>query len=707
MKRITEFNFSNLPTTEYPSNYDETKLNIPTVFKQYKNGSPTENGVGPKKIGFTRPLEASVQISTAFPTIIDYSDTIQYIFTFEIAAGANRRILKHTFNKETSEYSWDGFITLTMPSGNVTARGFEVIYEPYTLNTIEVSGNSVTGSGTTWISDGICIGSRIGFGSTDPNQISTWYTITQVNGETSITINGDAGIINSNTPYVIEDLKFVMSVSNATATNGGLFVIKGVNFLDFSAVGTVIPLSTTVDNLKAVYWLKDASTVTNTTPWGVGVSPKTTWDNQLVYVVNGAVTAPNVFVYNIRKPLLSLSSGASIESFVFKTGNAPALTGTLVQNNGVSLGTLNHGISSGITSLFYVTTSRVYRSNISDITNGSVTWVTDVMSEIPVGGTNSMPATSTLRRASVVDSLDSLLIETSNAGTNNSYITKYNTTGLAFDNSFYGSIPYYQASISSVNIPNLPTTISTYMSMVYTNGYLHSIRYSTSNLTHQMYSLPILADWYYTNNYNSIITPSISVSNATKFYNLYINNSRRLGDEPFTIPYEPIRVFYRVTGISDDTGIWTVIDDTYDLSFLSPSSKIQFKIEFKILGMICVSPLLYSLGFTYEDDQTDSHYEPSVANSSIANRIFSWRQSDLWLNNIPTLKIKIFNISTNTLILEDDTSTQISGVWEYSVDNGSSWSAWDDTANLVGNYIRYTANSLPSSLRTRVSITQL
>jgi hypothetical protein len=706
MKRITEFNFSNLPVTDYPSNYDETKLNMSNVFQQYKNGLPTENGVGTKKIGFTRPYEASVLIGTAFPSIIDVNDTIQYIFTTEIAAGVNRRIVKHSYNKLTSQYNWDGFITVTMPAGNVTIRGFEVVYEPYNQGTIEANGTLVTGVGTDWVDDGICVGSRIGFGSTDPNDITTWYTITQVNSNNSITISNSAGTIVSGTTYVIEDLRFVLSVTNATVTNGGLFVLKGINFSDFTAVGTVIPLATTVDNLKAVYWLKDASTVTNTISWGSAVKDKTSWSEQLVYVINGAVATTNAFVYDIRKPLTSLSSGASTEGFVLKTGNAAALTGTLTQNNGVSLGTLNHGISSGTTSLFYVTSTRVYRSNLSDILDGSVNWVTDVMAEIPLGGINSMPATSSIRRASVIDDLDSLLIETSNAASSGSYVTKYNTSGLPFDNVFYGAIPYYQASISDPNIPILPTTINTYMSMGYKNGYLHTIRFSTSNLTHQMYSLPILADWFYSNDHNVLITPSINITNATKFYNLYINNSRRLGNQPFTLPYEPIRTYYRTTGISDDSGSWVLLDDTYDLSFLSPSTKIQFKIEFKILGIIGVPPLLYSLGFIYEDDQTDSHYEPSVGNSSISNRIFSWRQSELWLTNIPTLKIKIFNINTNTLILEDDTSVQLSGVWEYSDDNGSSWNAWDNTANLVGNYIRYTANSLPSSVRTRVSITQ-
>jgi hypothetical protein len=708
MKKVTEFNFSNLETIEYPSNYDENKLNFSKNFKQYTTGNPTEKGVGTKKIGLARPLETgSVGISTSFPYVIDIDENLQYVFSVEIAAGVNRRILKHTFNKNTSEYNWDGYIQVTMPvTGNITPRGLEVIYDVYNSGTVEVNGTSVSGSGTNWVSDNLCVGSRIGFGSDSISGITSWFTITSIDSEGLITIDNTAGTIPSGTTYVIEDLRVVMAVTNATATNGGLFLIKGLSFSDFSSGGSIIPAATTVDKIKAVYWIKDASTVTNTASWGNATDEKTSWTEQLTYIVNGAVATSSVYVYNIRASLTSLSSGGSTDGFVFKTGNA-ALTGTLTQLNGVSIGTLNHGVSSGIKSLFYVTSNRVYRSSITDIVNGTTNWSTDVMLENPVGGTNSMPATNSLRRAFVINPLDSLLIETSNASSAGSYITKYDTSGVQFDNVFFGSIPYYQGNLTDVRVPIFPTTINTAMSMAYSNDYVHTIRYSTSNLTHQIYSLPIISDWFYSNSDNCVITPKITTNDAIKFYNLYINNGRRLGDVPFTIPYEPIRVYYRTVGINDDSGSWNLLDDTFDLSFLSPVTEIQFKIVFKVLGVIGIPPILHSLCLTYEDDKTDSHYEPSIAKSSIGNRIFAWRQSNLWLTNIPDLKIKIQNIDTNTLILEDSTNTQSSGVWEYSDNDGVNWNSWSSTANTIGNYIRYTANSLPSSVKTKVTITQL
>jgi hypothetical protein len=706
MKKVVELNFATLDVNNnYPTVYDETKLNVSDLFYQNNTGTQDTRGVGLSEIAFSRPGEASTAIYTGFPSVLDIGDH-QHIFTAEIVAGTNRRILKHTYNKLTHEYTWDGFITLTMPAGNVSIRSNNIVYDTYTAGTVSVSSSSVTGLGSTWVSDNICVGSRIGFGSTDPTQISIWYVIQSVDSEDGITLTTPAPTFSAGTNYVIEDLKLVLTTTNATVTNGGLFLVKGLSLNDFNGAGTTIPLATTIDKLKAVYWLKDASTVTNTGSWGLGLDTKADWSNQMVYVVNGAVATTNVFVYNIRTPLISLSSGVSENAFMFKTGNV-ALLGTLTQSNGVTLGTLNHGPGNGVKSLYYVTSTRIYRSDLALITNGSTSWVSDVMVENPVGGTNSTPASSSLRSLTIIDDMDALFVETSNATSNGSYLTKYNTSGVHFDDSFFYNISYYQSTLRDGNVPMLPSSIGTPMNVCYSKGYLHVVRYSTSNLTHQFYSIPFRAHWLYDMDTDTVVTPSINISTATKLYNVYLNNSRRLGDMPFTLPYEPIRMYYRTTGISDNSGSWTLIDDSFNLLTLSPTSNIQFKIAFKVVGSISKTPLLHSLAITYEDDQTDSHYEPSVANSNIASRIFSWRQSISWGSVIPNMRIRVYNIATSTLILDDDTSTSVSGIWEYSNDGGSTWNSWDDVQDVVGNYIRYTASSLPSSVKTKVILTQL
>jgi hypothetical protein len=87
------------------------------------------------------------------------------------------------------------------------------------------------------------------------------------------------------------------------------------------------------------------------------------------------------------------------------------------------------------------------------------------------------------------------------------------------------------------------------------------------------------------------------------------------------------------------------------------------------------------------------------------NRL-AFRQSTLWNTTIPNMRIRLYNAVTGALLVDDNVTSSASGSWEYSTNNGSSWSAWSNSADTVGNYIRYTANSLPASTRVRALLTQ-
>jgi hypothetical protein len=231
-------------------------------------------------------------------------------------------------------------------------------------------------------------------------------------------------------------------------------------------------------------------------------------------------------------------------------------------------------------------------------------------------------------------------------------------------------------------------------------------RVGTTAANNQIYSLPINAHRTYAFDTNELlITPKFDVSDAILFYNVSISHINQVGDGTFSVPTEPFDLYYRTTGIDDNSGSWTQLDRTGDLSSIVATS-IQFAFTFKIMGLSCVPARIHGITITYEDDNTDSHYEPSVGESSVSNRIFAYRQSVLWSSNIPDMRIRIYNVATASLVLDDNVSSSAYGTWEYSTDGGSTWSAWDDTQDAVGNYIRYTATSLPSGIRVRVLLTQ-
>jgi hypothetical protein len=697
-------NFKFTGTTTPISSYDETKINLGSLIKKYTGPFPKDKFIGPAKIGLARPMEQSTSIVGGFIHAISFSENIDWVFLSDNSSGAStRRIILYEYNKETSIFNWKGFITLTYPTAtNHLIRGFKVSRELYTNGTVAVSGTTVTGTGTSWLSHRMSVGCRIGFGATDPSLISTWYEISSISGESTITLTSNAGTISPGTPYVIEDIIIITANTNGTLTNGGLYIAKGIRPELFTPSGTTIPAATTVDNIRAVYWLADAPTVTNTGACGAALGTRTSWTNQLVYVLNSA--GPRVYVYNFRAPL-TLTAGRDTTTNTIKTGDQ-SVVGTISQTNNGVIGTLSHGPGSGIPSLYFVTTNRVYRCELSSITNNSINWQTDVMVEIPPGGTNTYTTSSLLSSCEISSNIDRLVISTSGANGSRSYITRYNTISEPFDHTFLVDDKQLDnSSADSRSVPHPSISLSPF-SFSINEGILYICRLTVSSLSNQLYTLPLEADYNYAiQNNQLLITPKLDISDSNKLYNIYVNNIPKLGEDEFSLSTESYRVYYRTNGISDNTGTWNLLDCSGDLTGVY-GTEIQFAFTFKTIGTTCIPARLLGFSLIYEDNSTDGHYQPSVAKSNISTNIFAYRQSVLWNSNIPNMRIRMYNASTGNLILDDDTISSNYGTWQYSSDNGVSWNAWDNTQDVVGNYIRYTANSLPGGVRIKALLTQ-
>jgi len=698
-------NFKFTGATSSISSYDPTKTNLGSLIKQYTGAGATDKFAGPAKIGMARPMEQSTAIPGVYPFVYRFSDTLDYVFLADLStAAATRRIIMYDYNRETSEFNWRGFITLTYPIATVghTIKGMRVSRELYTTGTVGVSGTAVTGTSTTWSTDRMSVGCRIGFGSTDPSQISTWYEISAVGSNTGITLTTSAGTITAGTDYVIEDIVIITATSNTTAANGGLFVAKGIRPELFTTVGTTIPAATTVDNIRAVYWLADAAVVTNTIACGSAIGTRTSWIDQNVYVLDG--TGPKVYVYNFRKAL-TLATGKDTTTLVIKTGNQ-AVTGTIAQTNNGRIGALSHGPGSGVDSLYFVTTTRCYRAAISNITNASTTWVSDTMVEIPPGGVTTYLATSLLTGVEISSGIDRLVITTTGAGGVRSYVTQYNTTSNPFDHIFLNDDKQQDQSTSDSGGVAHPAILASPFSVWSEDGVLYLARVGTTAALNQLYTLPIGAHQRYAITKDEmLITPEFDVSDSNKLYSVVVNSISKLGTDTFSLATEPYKLYYRTSGITDNSGSWNLLEDGGDLSGINATS-IQFGFIFKILGTTCVPSRIMGLSLVYEDTTNDGHYTPSVANSNISSRIFAYRQAVSFGSNIPTMRIQLSNAVTNASLIDDTSTANTYGTFEYSSDNGSTWNAWDNTQDVVGNYIRYTATSLPSGVRVRALITQ-
>lgn len=706
-KRAVEHIFTGL-TTPYTS-YDSTKTNLGVLIQQRTGATNLDKFAGPMPISLARPMEASTAIPGIYPHVIPIDSNTHWVFLADNAtAAATRRIVKYTYNISTGVFTWDGFITLTLPATAVghTIRGFRMTRDLYTTGTASVNGTAVTGTGTAWSSSNIAVGTRIGFGSADPAQITTWYEISAIGSDSGITLTASAGTI-SDGPYVIDELRAVLSTTNTTATSGGLFVAKGLREMLFSPTGTTIASATTVDNIRACYWLADAATVTNTIACGLAMDTRDSYTQHYMYVIDGTTTTNRVYKYNVRASLTSLASGKSTAAFVLVTGQQTP-TGTCSQANNGRVGTLNHGPGNGVKSLYYATTTRVYRAAISGITSGNVSWQSDAMVEVPPGGSVTYPLTGALNSVEIADTIDRLMVISSGSAGARSYVTKYNNNSDPFDHIFLNDDKQYDQSTSDGGSVAHPAIGASAFSVWSEAGICYLARIGTAATTNQLYALPIGAHWTYagTTPFQRLITPALSTINAASLCRAHVNSSQQLGSGTLGLPTEPFRLYYRTSGITDDTGAWVLLDDSHDLTGVAPGSSIQFMFEFKILGLACIPARIYSLCVVYEDYTTDSHYQPSVGLSSTTGKYFSWRFSTAFGGTVPTLRVRLYDSVTGGLLIDDTTTASASGTWTKATD-GSTFNAYNSSDKVnETTYIRYTPTTLGDNIKVRALLTQ-
>ena len=806
MKAAVEHHFTGLtagftgglPTVGVTAGYDSTKTLISSLIRQATGAGVEDKFVSTKPSAIVNIPEIFSSGSQFMPYVYKWSDNIYWIFTASNAtAAATRTLALSEFDASTSTITYKGFITLsgTTVAGNKTVRSLRAMVYEHTTGTVSTSGSSttITGSGTGFQSERIAVGARIGFGTTDPTQVTTWYEITAIASDTSLTISGPVTLAGG-TSFVIEEIRLAVAVTNATVLNGGVHLIKGLNYSTFTNGGTTITEASTTDNIRASYLLTDGVgslgtatatvtysttnilsltghglnvgdavqfTTTTTLPTGLSLattyyviatnlganqfSVSTTFNgaiqsitaagsgthtvhsvsnrfaatlaidddgrsntNHDLYLVNSANC--QIVKYNIRAALTvgaltgGPANGTSVSAYVLKTGTL-ALTGTISQVNGGRIFTVGHGGASGVKSIFFTTTTRIYRSPVSTITSGSTSWLQDAMVEVAPGGSTTYTTLNTMSQVDYSSTIDRLFISNT-GGRLGIYLTPYVTAGEQFEK-------YVGANLSRLKLTTTPSGASdglfpqAVITLWTEDGWMFAIPSSTTSGQNWLYVFPFGADAYYeSTSRQAVITPKLATPNATRLHHVYLDHMEYAGDYGLGFPVESYKLWYRTTGIDDNSGSWNEVGVGADLDAVSPGSYIQFKIAFDILGEISVPTRIYSIVCVYEDASQDSHYQPSLTYSSAANRQFAWRQVSSWGSNIPDLQIRLYNAATDFLVLDDTVGLSAYGDWEYSSNSGVTWAAWNASADSIGNYIRYTADTLPNNITVRALLTE-
>lgn len=803
MRVATEHHFTGLTGTVVvggtASGYDSNKTMIASLLQQFNGSNYSDNYIAPESSVIVNLPE--IGSAAVMPHVIKWANDVYWVFLLEASTGTTRDVYLFEFRPTISLLSYKGFVR--MPGSTTrTNRGFRVLYYTHTTGTVSTSGSSVniTGSGTQFVTERLAVGARIGFGFTAATGITNWYEITAIGSDTSLTINSPVNLTGG-TPYIIEELRIAYASTESTNVNGGIHLIKGLNFSTFTQAGIVIPTGTNTDNIRASYLLKCAGitgtaqqvmTVTIASPAVVGCTghglnngdsvwmstsgalPTGLGVNNNYYVINAtgntfnvsqtlagsaintsgtqsgvhvlhsglsksigciaedvmvgytdhplyvlstnnisATTNAAMAKFNIRAGLtfegisgsaLYTTNGTSISAYSHKTLTLSTV-GTVNQTNGARIFNANHGPGSGVTSFYFPTLTRIYRCPLTNITPSSGTWLADAMIEVPPGSSTTYSTQGNFQQVDYAAAIDRLVLPlgTGRLGT---YISQFSTTGVEADKLIGADLNRLKITTTfpESGIGLFPrAALDTWTE----DGWTFAIPTSTTSGQNWLFAFPSCVDSYYSSSSNQVvITPKLATTNAIKLYHVYVDHLEYAGSQNLGFPLENYKLWYRTTGIDDNSGSWTEVPLGADLSNVVPTSYIQFKIAFDILGEICAPTRIYSVAVTYEDSSQDSHYQPYLSKSSASSKIFAWKQTVAWGTNIPNMRIRLYDASTSSELLNDTVSGSVYGTWEYSTD-GNTWSAWSSSADAVGNFIRYTATSFGySGVTVRALLTQ-
>ena len=788
-----------LPAVGVTAGYDSSKTILSSLLRQATGSNYEDRYISAKPAAIVNIPEIFTSASQFMPHVYKWSDNIYWIFTASNAtAAATRTIALTEFDASASTLTYRGFITLsgTTVPGNKTVRSLRAMVYTHSSGTVSTTGSSTTiaGSSTQFTTDRIAVGARIGFGTTDPKAVTTWYEISTITNDTSLTINSAVNL-SAGTAYVIEEIRIAIACTNVTLINSGIHLIKGLNYSTFSSGGTTIAEATTVDNIRASYLLRDGvgtlGTATATVTYSgtanilslnnhglavgdvVHFTTSGTLPTGLVaatayYVIatnlganqfsvstalNGSIqsisaagsgthtihagsyigsaglaidddgkSATNHDLYhistfgmivkhNIRAALTvgaltgGPSNGTTVSTFSTRTGTV-AYTGTMSQNSCSRIFSVGHGAAAGVKSFFFVTTTRVYRCPVANLTGGSTNWLVDAMLEVPPGGSVTYTGLNSMSQVDYSSTIDRLFV-TNTAGRFGVYLTPYVTDGSQFEK-------YVGANLNRVKLTTTPSGASdglfpqSALTIWTEDGWMFAIPNSATSGQNWLYVFPFGVDAYYNSTSNQgVITPKLATTDASKLYHTYVDHMEYAGDYGLGFPVESYRLWYRTTGIDDNSGAWTEVPVGADLDAAASGDYIQFKIAFDILGEICAPTRIYSIAATYEDSSQDSHYQPSLSKSSAASKIFAWQQVASWGGTIPNLRIRLYDAATNNEILNDTVTDSAYGNWQYSSNAGVTWANWSSSADAVNNYIRYTGTTFGySGVTVRALLTQ-
>lgn len=662
--------------------YDQTKTTI-----QGRAISKTVNSntvLGPPLNKFVDTVADTA--GTTIP-VLSYLTSNGRLFSIGAEAGGVSFMSLHTIDMTTLAKTFVGQIRFTLPDNAATTHTFRSIK---VLDTGTTNWKIfITTTGTVAINGGTFLGNKIDMA--DFISVgSTLIPFATGNDQKAIYFLQDSANIG------VGQLQIASAGSAVDVTNNKLFVHNGIA-------------------ATHQYYVYDTATAPTYSTVAVSVSvasPGIVTDTGHAFVANTPVvftagTLPTGLVvgtvYYVRNPVAGVSyelsattGGASINTtgspsagafigrafgtssnlFLYKTGNLPALTGTLLLNDSEDYALPGHTANSGFDCIFFSTNSTLYLGRMSDLTSGVVVWPSLVSANLL--GTSNQITAPTASQATWSNALDKAIFITNV----NILVMKEMVNNVIYK-IFGGVDNTYRETFPESDAQGLEFLTST--SLDVEDGIM-ALTTSTTGIRGVILS-DLRSDVSF--EYSYIVTKVLDSPNSVyKFLTTY---------EEIESLSSSLTIQYRTSGFGSISGGWTTLNYLTDLSYIPGATNIQFKILFNTLSLgrsapAQVNELILGLESNLEISdywQFSGDYSDNTSPSRTAFRL-----KKVYASSVPTLYYRAYDLS-DALLVNHNTVTNAAN-FEYSTDDGMTWLPLGTIPNTVGTMIRYTFTSPPS-----------
>lgn len=663
--------------------YDPSYVNLGYLMYRYSGANKYDNYVSPLKLEHI--FHGANYYNNTFNflfKVIRYTKNLDYLFTINNSNTQNIQYM--IYNRKENKFYQGGVVNIFFRgTTNMYIYDADINVESSSDGYITVSGNTVTGTNTRFNSSGFSVGSRIGFGSTNPEAITEWYEVASIISDTSLTLTETLSkTYPPNSPYIIEEV--IMLSANYWNTSpynlGGVYITKGMNFT-FMKHNNTVPFATTVDRIRATYRIINSGTNLITYAGSLVSLPKVSNNEHIFYASIEQGNTLRIACFNAKAPL-TLTAGESTSALKFITKSYDCINTA----DGLRMFCLPFGPGRNKYSIYFRSggATVLQRIDLDDLKQDADLFGQDHGYVRSIAnayrGFNQVNPSNARYIPNLEQMLFSATLNTVVPYDTN-YPYHYNEFGeVTFENSDYrmpskDTVSHLRES-SNFNISD-------------------GLWYYVAN-SYKLGVFPGEADWRFASRNNArIITHSIDTSHITKFNKLLVHHPEVLGSHDLGSMPEPFRVYFRTEGISDDSGDWSLLNDSFDMSFITPKDNIQFMFEFRVLGRASVPNRIYGLSISYfVDEDLPTGFEWNLYDSNSSSSIIGFEQTSV-LNTLGNFRITYYLSESDEEVFTAYSTENINGSFQYW--NGSSWINGVGP-NMFGTRRRFAASHyLPST----------